>query len=147
MCDYSLEHVASRAAVKSDRLVTTQFPGTVTRGFASVSDPNTAICLLPGTEIVFDTAPKIDRFWFVSHTAAATRAARFRQINLHAVRCHHDALEFADGTIVPLTQLKTGQMATIVQLPRQQSNDMHSEGKKVRNADSRTETLSLIGSG
>jgi len=30
---------------------------------------------------------------------------------------HHDALEFADGTIVPLTRLLPGQRATVLQLP------------------------------
>jgi hypothetical protein len=144
MCDYSLEHVASRAAVKNDRLVTTQFTNTITRGFASISDPTTAVCLLPGTEIVFDTAPKVDRFWFFSNRAASTRAARFRQINLHEARCHHDALEFADGTIVTLTRLKPGQGVTIVQLPRQQSSDMHDEGKKAPDVDRKID-LALVG--
>ena len=30
---------------------------------------------------------------------------------------HHDALEFPDGKILLLTQLKTGQKATVLQLP------------------------------
>ena len=36
MCEYSLHNVASRPAKVGDKLVTTQFPGTITRGFASV---------------------------------------------------------------------------------------------------------------
>jgi hypothetical protein len=38
MCDYSLERVASRAAKVGDRLVTTQFRHTITRGFAEVGE-------------------------------------------------------------------------------------------------------------
>ena len=30
---------------------------------------------------------------------------------------HHDALEFSDGTIVPLARLLQGQWATVLQLP------------------------------
>src|SRR5439155_3807434 len=54
MCDYSLHHVMSRPAAVGDKLVSTTFPGTITRGFAPAGDPNTAICLLPGTEIAFE---------------------------------------------------------------------------------------------
>jgi len=35
MCDYSLHNVASRAAKLDDKLVVTDFPKTITRGFAS----------------------------------------------------------------------------------------------------------------
>ena len=54
MCDYSLHHVATRPAKIEDRLVTTKFHNTITRGFAAVSDPRVAVCLLPGTELAFD---------------------------------------------------------------------------------------------
>ena len=50
MCDYSLEQVQSRDAVVADRVVTTSFPNTLTRGFADVNDPRVAVCLRPGTE-------------------------------------------------------------------------------------------------
>jgi hypothetical protein len=43
--------------------------------------------------------------------------ARFRQVDMHIPHTHHDALEFADGTIVPLSQLIPGQWATVLQLP------------------------------
>src|SRR5262245_63136409 len=51
MCDYSLHHVASRPAKVGDKLVTTQFNNSITRGFAAVGEPNVAVCLLPGTEV------------------------------------------------------------------------------------------------
>ena len=54
MCDYSLHLVASRPAKVGDKLVSTSFPRSITRGFASVDDPNVAVCLLPGTELAFD---------------------------------------------------------------------------------------------
>ena len=53
MCDYSLRAVASRPAEVGETVITTNFRGTSTRGFASESDPNTAVCMLPGTELAF----------------------------------------------------------------------------------------------
>ena len=55
MCDYSLELVASRPAKVGDKLVSASFPHTITRGFVSVDDPNVAVCVLPGTELAFET--------------------------------------------------------------------------------------------
>ena len=54
MCDYSLHLIASRPARVGDKLISTSFPHTITRGFASVDERNTAICLLPGTELAFE---------------------------------------------------------------------------------------------
>ena len=54
MCDYSLELVMSRPAKVGDKLVSKSFPHTITRGFASVDDPNEVVCLLPGTELAFE---------------------------------------------------------------------------------------------
>ena len=117
MCDYSLECVASRQAVTADRLVTASFPGTITRGFAGIGDPKTAVCLRPGTELVFDQPPKYQQTWAPWPKTAAGTLARFRQISPNAPRVHHDALEFSDGTVVPLTHLYPGQLATVLQLP------------------------------
>ena len=54
MCDYSLQHVASRPAKIEDKLVVTKFNNSITRGFAAVGEPHVAVCLLPGTEIAFE---------------------------------------------------------------------------------------------
>ena len=54
MCDYSLHHVATRPAQIEDKLVTTKFNNSITRGFAAVGQPNVAVCLLPGTEVAFN---------------------------------------------------------------------------------------------
>jgi hypothetical protein len=63
MCDYSLDLVASRPAKVGDKLVTTRFRNSVTRGFAAIGEPNVAVCLLPGTEIAFDKEVRYDRFF------------------------------------------------------------------------------------
>jgi hypothetical protein len=54
MCDYSLRLIASRPAKVGDKLISTSFPQTSTRGFASVDDRNVAVCLPPGTELAFE---------------------------------------------------------------------------------------------
>ena len=54
MCDYSLELIRSRPAKAGDKLVSTSFPNTPTRGFASADDHSVAVCLLPGTELSFE---------------------------------------------------------------------------------------------
>ncbi len=117
MCDYSLEHVASRPAVVADRLVTTNFANTITRGFAAADDVNTAVCLRPGTEIAFDQDVTYEHPVTHAQTKAPGKVARFRQIDTHLPRAHHDALEFADGELVPLTRLMPGQRASVLQLP------------------------------
>jgi hypothetical protein len=59
MCDYSLHNVASRPAKVGDRLVTTKFDF-LTRGFAAIGEPNVAVCLLPGTEVAFESEVERD---------------------------------------------------------------------------------------
>ncbi|TXJ18930.1 MAG: hypothetical protein E6Q28_06565 [Afipia sp.] len=115
MCDYSLHAVASRPAKVGERLVSTKFPLTVTRGFCGEDDPNVAVCVLPGTELAFDREVDYDGAFFrkkIRHTVA-----RFRTVDLDNPNRHHDALEFPDGQLVLLTQLDPGQRATVLQLP------------------------------
>jgi hypothetical protein len=119
MCDYSLHNVKSRPAKVGEKLKTQLF-NLGTRGFASPEDANTAVCVLPGTELAF-TAPirlcyrllgwKSD---VLKHTTAI-----FRQVNKDNPRTHHDALEFPDGKMVLLTHVLEGQEATVLQLPAQ----------------------------
>jgi hypothetical protein len=54
MCDYSLEHLVSRAAKVGDKLVTTRFGQGLTGGFCAMGEPNVAVCLQPGTELAFE---------------------------------------------------------------------------------------------
>ena len=115
MCDYSLHAVSSRPAVSAETIVTSEFVGTKTRGFASPADPTTAVCLRPGTEVVFETNAYTEGLIF--RRSVGERLARFRQINLDKPAQHHDALEFANGTIVLVTDLAVGQRASVLQLP------------------------------
>jgi hypothetical protein len=117
MCDYSLENVASRPAAVADRLISTNFHNTITRGFAGAGDLNTAVCLRPGTELAFDTAPRYQHPITHWEQTAPSNVARFRRIDLNTAFTHHDALEFSDGTIVPVARLLQGQWATVLQLP------------------------------
>ena len=116
MCDYSLHLVASRPAKVGDKLVSTSFPETTTRGFASVDDRNVAVCLLPGTELAFEKEVRCETGMLLSWTLGH-RVARFRQVDKDRSNVHHDALEFPNGKIVLLTHLCKGQRATVLQLP------------------------------
>ena len=115
MCDYSLDFVASRPAKVGDKLVSTQFRNSMTRGFASVEEPGIAVCLLPGTEIAFEK----DVEYELLHRSGLIvgKVAQFRRVNPSNPHSHHDALEFPDGEIVLVTRLSEGQHATVLQLP------------------------------
>jgi hypothetical protein len=119
MCDYSLHSVQSRSAKAGDNLVTTSFPGTTTRGFAAADAPKVAVCLLPGTELAFENDVEWRRpfFGLFQKRKPRARVARFRQINIEQATRHHDAIEFPNGQIVLLTDLRPGQRAIVLQLP------------------------------
>jgi hypothetical protein len=118
MCDYSLHAVASRPAKVGDKLITTKYSNTPTRGFSPIGEPRVAVCLLPGTEVAFEGQVEREPTGFLlnlfkRHSATIIhKVARFRQINLNSPSTHHDALEFPDGQIVLLTNLRVGQCAT-----------------------------------
>jgi hypothetical protein len=116
MCDYSLHAVASRPAKVGETLMSTTFRGTSTRGFASESEPGVAVCMLPGTELAFEDDVKYDSRWFWTKTVRS-RVAKFNALDRHVPDRHHDAIEFADGTRVLVTQLREGQRVTVLQLP------------------------------
>jgi hypothetical protein len=117
MCDYSLQHVMSREAQVGDKLVSSRFSGTISRGFSPAGDPNVAICLLPGTEIAFEADVEYENAVTYQRQTVAANVARFRQLNVEQPLMHHDALEFPDGQTVLLTHLVEGQSATVLQLP------------------------------
>jgi hypothetical protein len=123
MCDYSLHGIASRPAEVGDNLITTEFSNTLTRGFSAVDEPNVAVCLLPGTELAFESQVRRQPSWleFLLFTNerwnTGHKVGRFRQVNLDNRTTHHDAIEFADGQLVLLTNLRPGQRATVLQLP------------------------------
>lgn len=126
MCDYSLHLLASRPAKVADRLISTDFTKSITRGFSAIGEPEVAVCLLPGTEIAFDNDVQYERaFSMFGRASVAHSVARFRQINMDDPHVHHDALEFPGGQIVMVTRLIPGQTATVLQLPA----SMHDRGK------------------
>jgi len=129
MCDYSLHHVASRPAKVGDKLVTTKFNNSITRGFAAGGEPNVAVCLLPGTEVAFEKQIEFERGFaanWISGKVIGDKVARFRQLNTDKPNVHHDALEFPNGETVLVTRLYEGQHATVLQLPAspRSENDM-----------------------
>jgi hypothetical protein len=116
MCDYSLHAVATRPAKVGETLITTTFRGTSTRGFAAVSEPNVAVCMLPGTELAFAENVRYDNRWIWTRSANF-RVGKFGAVDPHIPHRHHDAIEFPDGSQVLVTQLCEGQRATVLQLP------------------------------
>jgi hypothetical protein len=62
--------------------------------------------------------------------------ARFRQIDMDNPATHHDALEFPNGEVVLLTNLRPGQLAAVLQLP--------SEPKTAEDRAQPAETTGLV---
>ncbi|MFN4140343.1 hypothetical protein [Aestuariivirga sp.] len=136
MCDYSLENQISRAAAIGDKLVTSSFPMTPTRGFCAEHEPGVAVCLLPGTELAFEEPVRYNGLWGyvvnfmkkrLGYDMADARLARFRQVDIDNPHTHHDALELADGRIIKLTLLHEGQRARVLQLPAHGEHVNHHE--------------------
>ena len=117
MCDYSLHHVASRPARVGDKLVSTSFLSSCTRGFAAPGEPKVAVCLLPGTELAFEENLKCEAAHGFGFKRLSHKVARFRQVNKDQPNVHHDALELPDGEFVLVTKLAGGQHATVLQMP------------------------------
>jgi hypothetical protein len=117
MCDYSLEHLASRPAKVGDKLVTTKFKHSLTGGFCALGEPNIAVCLQPGTELAFEREIETPSGFWMRPRKLGTKLARFRRVNEGCRTMHHDALELPGGQVVLLTTLREGQFATVIQLP------------------------------
>jgi hypothetical protein len=129
MCDYSLHAIASRPAKVGEKLVTTGFYGTCTRGFAAKEEQGVAVCLLAGTELAFEQDVKYNRNW-LSTKSIGFRVARFCTIEPKGPEQHRDALWFPDGTTVLVNVLSEGQYARVLQLPvvpHQQRLPAHAE--------------------
>jgi len=122
MCDYSLHAVSSRPAKVGDKLVSTSFISSFTRGFASLEEQGVAVCLRPGTEVAFEHDAVVDHGFGrllprLGFGKIGERLARFRQIHTNRPDIHHDALEFPNGKVVLVTRLSEGQRVTVLQLP------------------------------
>jgi hypothetical protein len=116
MCDYSLHAVESRPAQVGEKLISTSFRCSSTRGFAAQDNREVAVCLLPGTELAFEDEVKFYHRWIWAKSISF-RVARFCNVDTSRPDRHHDALEFPDGRKVLVTLLKGGQQATVLQLP------------------------------
>src|SRR5205807_1766314 len=81
-------------------------------GFAAPEDPTTAVCVLPGTELAFNSEICV----YGSAGPTPYKTAIFRQVNREQPHMHHDALELPDGQTLLLTFLCEGQEATVRQL-------------------------------
>jgi hypothetical protein len=134
MCDYSLQFVESRPAKLNDRLVCKDFANTATRGFAAVDDPEVAVCLSPGTELAFESNVQYGGlFGFGRRSAPAV--ARFCQVDTHDPNAHHDSLQFPDGRVVSFQKLRRGQIATVLQLPREPAGHHGASGATSKPAE------------
>jgi hypothetical protein len=134
MCDYSLHLVTSRPAKVGDKLVSTKFANSTTRGFSAIGEPNVAVCLLPGTELAFENNVECEpALGILPNKKIGQKVARFREINAENPRAHHDALEFPDGQVILVTRLCAGQHAAVLQLPASPHVVKHAE-KQTRDA-------------
>lgn len=134
MCDFSLQHAKSRPAVVADKLTSHNF-GRGTIGFKATDDPindATAVCILPGTELAFDTSIKLRWSYDGSQQKFDGRftTAIFRQKDKDKPNVHHDVLEMPDGQQILLTWLDEGQNATVLQLPAAPKNEKEVEEQK-----------------
>jgi hypothetical protein len=118
MCEYSLHAVASRPAVANDKVAVSKFPRTTSIGLRSLTDEcTTAVCLSPGTQLVFEAPVKRRGFlWNLLYIGRSfPKEATFTQKG--RADFYHDGLEFPDGTFVLIQKLRLGQKARVVQLP------------------------------
>src|SRR5690348_909329 len=58
MCDYSLESTARRDAVAGDQLKTARIGMHATVGLIARDEPDTAVCLVPGTRLILSAIPR-----------------------------------------------------------------------------------------
>jgi len=116
MCDYSMHAIASRPGKVGETLVSTDFRGSCTRGFASAEETEVAVCLLPGTELVFEQNVRHHGRWFGSKQVPFN-VAQFCKLNPENEHQHHDALTFPDGVALLVNSLVKGQRARVLQLP------------------------------
>src|SRR5260370_20719852 len=97
MWGYSLQLVASRAAMVGDKLVSTKFSNAITGGFAAVGEPNVAACLLPRTEVAFEKEVEYEHaLGFFPNLKPRIKfggkEAPFREVKKDQPHVHPDAL-------------------------------------------------------
>ena len=130
MCDFSLMHAKSRPAKVADKLETKNF-GAGTVGFCDPTEPDVAVCVLPGTEIAFEDDIELGYGrGLVNNKKCSHKVAIFRQVDKDTRLAHHDALELPSGDIVKLTALVPGQKASVLQLPAEPKTEQEAQEQK-----------------
>lgn len=95
MCDYSAEDVKSRKAVVGDRLITAPI-SEHTIGLVARADPDTAVCMLPGTRVTI--AGIEDKLRTEIGLKDRVAIATFRQRNVPGARFYfRDGFAFDDA--------------------------------------------------
>ena len=136
MCDYSIENCKTRDARVGDRLVSGRIRSTDaagwtrSKGFHAEGDDGTAICLRPGTELVFEGDVRFVPG--VETSSSNDSTAIFREVDVDIDFVHHDALEFPDGSRVKVAWLSPGQTVVVLQLPTTGKQAHAEEGLTVR---------------
>lgn len=130
MCDFSLEHLVSRAAQVGDKLKLIGFH-TGSKGFIEADgDEKVPVCLRPGTELAFADEITTNSGMFYTGKTLGTKVAVFSQIERSSNNAHRDGMEVA-GTFVSLQRLEIGQQATVLQLPVQAKSEPVQAGPQV----------------
>ena len=102
MCDYSLQNVKSRPARVGDQLRTRDFFAG-TRGFSAPEDANTAVCVLPGTELAFAkavmSAARLTRLESAYRQSHDSHLSANQQAKSRALRAYQRRTLVADALI------------------------------------------------
>lgn len=115
MCDYSLEGlVDSRQARIGETLVLTGFAGSMSRGFASPSEPRKAVCVMPGTRLKVAAMPdsSLPGSRFGAQIAVGSEVT-FAHIDIPGEN-YHDGVRLASGREILLQKLPVGLTVELV---------------------------------
>ena len=91
MCDYSLEHLASRPAMVGDHPCHNEVQRDVHNRLLRGGRASLAVCIKPGTELAFEREIEGEALLF--KRGLGSQVARFRRVNEDRKFVHHDALE------------------------------------------------------
>jgi hypothetical protein len=130
MCDYSMHAIKNRKAVVGDKVKTSDFARTSSPGLESITEPNLAICLIPGTGVEFDE-PVQHRDVSVNGIGVTLpfKIGRYVRKPGHEAE-FHDAFQFPDGTVVLMAYLVTNQTGTVTYVPEEVVKPTEQPAKK-----------------